>query len=148
MDRRRDYVVSTSNFSCHYCKLLWTLLDRFLYPLKKHRGKLYCRRCYTEEIRYSVFHPELVKVRSLLPYNWPKYTMLINEAYCCYCPGKLCRNNVKLSECSKGMIVVHRFDENHCICIKCVTKVITDYIRIGFTWRCSCKLPNHGQGVN
>ena len=136
--------VPATNFKCTYCKYSWVLFDKSLARMETIKEKIYCLACAHEiNTRREKFNREAIRKRSMNPADWPPLITLINEAYCCYCPGKLCRYNVKLSECAKGLILIYRFDEHHCVCIKCITKLYSDYIRLGFRWRCKCKMPNN-----
>ena len=136
--------IPATNFKCYYCKYSWVLFGNSLKQMENIRDKIYCYRCADEiSRRIEQFNRESIRGRSMNPVEWPPLITLINEAYCCYCPGKLCRYNVKLSECAKGLILIYRYNEHHAVCIKCITKLYADYIRVGFRWRCKCiKLNN------
>ena len=138
MDMNKRTVVPTSKFSCSYCKLLWVLCTNRLRPMKRIKSEQFCVHCEEEISKTYIRGLRGLQTSTLFPWAWPAYLILIEEAYCCYCPGKLCRNNVKLSECRNGLIRIHRYNEFHAICLKCGPSVLIDYIRYGFEWRCGC----------
>jgi len=144
MDIRKAQSIPTKNFSCAYCKLLWLLSAGALYPLKTIRNKRYCILCATDISNPLIHHTLPLTSRPsplLFPHHWPSLAMLIGEAFCCYCPTRLCKNNFKLSECTKGLVVVRRYNEEHSICMKCFPTAVTDYLIFGDSWRCKCRHP-------
>ena len=140
LDMSGRVVVPTSNFSCSYCNLLWTLVCSRLYPMKTIRSRQFCTICALA-ISKQIVLPNQGPPKPL-PWQWPYQTYLIAEAYCCYCRTKRCCNSVKLSQCQKGLIVVHQYSEEHFICVKCLPTFVLDFVR-DRAWRCNCERPNY-----
>ena len=128
-------IVLTKEFVCFYCNLLWTLETTSLRPLIKTPYRQFCTFCCLAILRPLIYKPN----PSPVPWEWPRVRVLISEAWCCRCLGRLCRYGLSLSDCPTGVVSIYCYSDRHRICHKCghdlVAELIVDHL---VRWVCDC----------
>lgn len=129
------HIVLTKTLACFYCNLLWTLTTTSIRPLIKTPYRQFCMFCALEIFRPLIYKPN----PSPVPWHWPRISVVISEAWCCRCVGRLCKYSLSLSDCPTGMVTVYCYSDRHRVCQKCgqdlIAELIVDH---SIRWTCDC----------